>query len=103
MLFTVLKVNEQDVKAVEKARKKHTTGIWGYFYSHMQVGRPVKPRNSGTLHDSHLDTSINDGRTTNSGGKKTGSQHRHSNSFTGMQEEAKSAANDNKKYFNINV
>ena len=32
VLFTVLKVNETDITMLEKARKKNSHGIWGYFY-----------------------------------------------------------------------
>ena len=32
VLFTVLKVSEADIALLEKARKKHNHGFWGYFY-----------------------------------------------------------------------
>lgn len=46
VLFTVLKVTEADIGAIEKARQKQTSGLLSFFYNpgHSSVPRPVQPR-----------------------------------------------------------
>lgn len=41
VLFTVLRANEEDIRVIKKARKKQTSGLWGYFGTGPQVAQPV--------------------------------------------------------------